>query len=94
MKALTLENCLTIGNKIQLLEHSSEKLYLYPIADDLVQLSISNSILCKIIIHISSLAIRAPLMHEDRVKDNNEGCMKPIKGVDGEKEGAEEERAL
>lgn len=93
MKALTLENCLTIGNKIQLLEHSSEKLYLYPIADDLVQLSISNSILCKITIHISSLAIRAPLMHEDRVKDN-EGCMKPIKGVDGEKEGAEEERAL
>lgn len=94
MKPLTLENCLTSGNKIQLLEHSSEKLYSYPFPDDLVQLSISTSILHKIIIHVSSLAIKAPLVHEDRVKYNNEGCMKPMKGVDGEKEGAEEEGAL
>lgn len=33
-------------------------------------------------------------MHKDRAKNNNEGCMKPMKSVDGEEEGEGEQEAL
>lgn len=73
----------------QSLNHGSEKLYTYHLPDVLV-LSISTSILHKITIHISSFATKATSVHEDRAK-GNEACMKPMKGVDDEKERVGEE---
>lgn len=55
---------------MQLLEHRPEKLQPSLFADDFVQLSVSTNILHKTI-HISFLAIKAPLVIEDK---DNEGC--------------------
>lgn len=70
VEALTQENCLTVGNRLHLLEHGSEKLNSYPFTDDLFQL-ISMSILCKVITCIGFLAIKLSFVYEDRVKDSH-----------------------